>query len=613
MIHNAPFFKINIFLILGILFSSLFEKQLIGNTYLIVLTLLFFVLIAFLQWKNTPTVLTTALLCTSVFLIGFSTFQFQKTNNILPKHKGVYLEITKVLSEKEKVKRYLTKVISIADEGLQSTNAKALLTFFGKEKLSPHSIVFVPTSLHSISKNQFPFMYDYSDYLLNKDIHFKVSTNTLEIIENVSYSFTFRDMIQKRIEQIFPSALYGISASLLIGDKSYLQKDEYQLFQQTGNMHLLALSGMHVGIIVLILDLIFFWRKYLNIRTARKLQLFYLPLLWFYASVAGFTPSILRAVSMFSILIIGKALYQKVNLLNLLCFISFCFLGYDPFLLFDIGFILSFTAVLFISVFPYWKEVGKLPYWKKAILSIIIVSILAQLGTISFTAYFFQYIPAYSLFSSILSGFFTSFMMYTGLMILVLDALQIPLDWLICSYEFLYFLFQKWLYLFKELPQLPLVNIGATTAFLLCITIYIKLNNRKLIGLPIVLMLITLTVQYITTYHQHQKTLYCYATKTPAFSFIDQSHIYSFLLRDSVNAQFEYETVIKKHQALFPYQETHFINMNQNKEVMEIQLNDGLIFQYLKPHFILSKKDSTLLKINHLQLKNQQTRIYPLY
>ncbi|WP_044202348.1 ComEC/Rec2 family competence protein [Flammeovirga sp. OC4] len=613
MIHNAPFFKINIFLILGILFSSLFDTLIINSEYLILFCILLFVVSVVLHRKNTASIFPTFGICSTVLMIGFTLFQCQKEYIPLPKHDGVYLEITSVISEKEKVKRYLSKIRNIDNQNLNQLEHKVVLTYFGSEKIFPQSIVFIPDSLQLIPKNQFPFMYDYTDYLIGKNVHYKITTDTIEIIELHSYTPTFRDQLQQKIQSIFPVALHGISSSLLIGNKKNLQQNEYELFQQTGNMHLLALSGMHVGIIVLILDLFFFWRKYLHIRTAQKLQLIYLPLLWFYASIAGFTPSILRAVSMFSILILGKAFHQKVNLLNLLCFVSFCFLIYDPFLLFDIGFILSFSAVLFISVFQHWDKVGQYPYMIRTLFSIIIVSILAQLGTISFTSYFFQYIPAYSLFSSILSGFFTLLLMYNGLLILLLDALHIPISILIDFYEWTYFLFQKWLLLFKDLPQLPWVNISAPTALLLCSTIYISLAFKRNKWLSLSLMFLTMIIQYNTTYHQHQKAVYFYASKTPMFSFIDHNQIHSFVLRDSSKTMFEYETIIKKHQSLFSNPSTHFINMNQKKDSIEIQLNNGLIYQYSNPYSFLNKNDSILLKINHLNLRNTSTRIYSLY
>ncbi|MBD0402578.1 ComEC/Rec2 family competence protein [Flammeovirga sp. EKP202] len=613
MIHNAPFFKINIFLILGILFSALFDTLIINIEYLILFCILLFMVSVVLYRKNTASIFPTFSICSTIFMIGFTLFQSQKTYTPFPKHKGVYLEVTSIISEKEKVKRYLSKVRNIDNQNLDKLDHKVVLTYFGSKKLFPQSVLYVPDSLQLISKNKFPFVYDYTDYLIGKNIHYQITTDTIDIVELHSYSPTFRDQLQQKIKTIFPIALHGISSSLLIGSKKYLQQNEYELFQQTGNMHLLALSGMHVGIIVLILDLVFFWRKYLNIRTAQRLQLLYLPLLWFYASIAGFTPSILRAVSMFSILILGKAFHQKVNLLNLLCFVSFCFLIYDPFLLFDIGFILSFSAVLFISVFQHWDKIGQYSYIIRTLFSIIIVSILAQLGTISFTSYFFQYIPAYSLFSSVLSGFFTLLLMYNGLLILLLDALHIPISILIDFYEWTYFLFQKWLLLFKDLPQLPWVNISALTAIVLCITIYINLAFRRINWLSLSLMFLTLIIQYNTTYLQHQKAVYFYASKTPMFSFIDHNQIHSFVLRDSSKTMFEYETIIKKHQSLFSNPSTHFINMNQKKESIEIQLNDGLIYQYSNPYSTLHKNDSTLLKINHLTLRNTQTRIYSLY
>ncbi|KXX68373.1 ComEC/Rec2 family competence protein [Flammeovirga sp. SJP92] len=613
MIHNVPFFKINIFLILGILFSSFIENQFLLNELLIGCILLLFILSLVGYRKNLSLIFPSICIFSTVFLLGFTLFQIKKGGVIPPKHNEIYLEIVDILSEKEKVKRYFAKVKSLSHPAYQEVNYNVMLTYFGKEHLSIKSLVFVSDSLQPIPKDHFPFMYDYSDYLLGKNIHFKVTTNAVEVIERGKYSSTFRDQLQGRIKTIFPSALQGISSSLLIGDKTHLQQEEYKLFQQTGNMHLLALSGMHVGIIVLILDLIFFWRKYLNIRTAQKLQLLYLPLLWFYASIAGFTPSILRAVSMFSILIIGQAFHQKVNLLNLLCFVSFCFLLYDPYLLFDIGFILSFSAVLFISVFPYWEKVRQLPYAGRTFLSIVIVSVFAQLGTISFTSYFFQYIPAYSLFSGLLSGFFTLLLMYNGLLILLFDALQLPLELLINTYDIVYFLFQKWLSIFQYFPQLPFVNISPYTAILLSITIYITLVYRKEKWLFISLMIFTFTLQFYITHLQHQPAIYLYASRTPAISIIDENKVHSFILRDSIKAQFEYETIVKKHQSFFSQKETHFINMNQNKDVMEIELNNGLIFHYSKPNFTLYKEDSTLLNINYLHLQNYPTRVYTFY
>jgi competence protein ComEC len=208
------------------------------------------------------------------------------------------------------------------------------------------------------------------------------------------------------IAEIFTKHLQSdtsaLCKALCIADKSDLTSTVKKDFSRAGASHILAVSGMHVGIIFTaistLIGLISQSRKF-----SRIASIVAICFLWFYAFICGLQPSIVRACTMFTIPIIGKLLKRDSSSLNSLLFTAFCMVIYDYTNLFNIGFQLSFLAVAGIllfqeKIFNIIQLQNKILIWLWSLTS---VSIAAQITTLPLTIYYFHNIPVLSLISNL--------------------------------------------------------------------------------------------------------------------------------------------------------------------------------------------------------------------
>ncbi|MDX1652871.1 MAG: ComEC/Rec2 family competence protein [Brumimicrobium sp.] len=188
---------------------------------------------------------------------------------------------------------------------------------------------------------------------------------------------------------------YGVASALALGDKSSLTKEKRNEFADAGAMHVLAVSGMHVGILLGFLQWIFFRVSFLR---RRNLYIYFaLIVVWSFAFLTGLSASVFRATLMFSILAVGQLKGYPFFNLNALLFSALILLLIDPFYLFDIGFQLSFAAMLGI-IFFYQRVKGLLLirnkwidyFWQGTALGIA-----AQIGTMPLSLYYFHQFPNY--------------------------------------------------------------------------------------------------------------------------------------------------------------------------------------------------------------------------
>lgn len=194
----------------------------------------------------------------------------------------------------------------------------------------------------------------------------------------------------------------ALCKALCIADKTELSQNVKKDFSRAGASHILAVSGMHVGIIFTAISTLFGL-----ISKGRRLQLWgsviSIIFLWFYAFICGLQPSILRACTMFTIPIIGKLINRDSSSLNSLLFTAFCMIVYDYNNLFNLGFQLSFLAVAGIllfqkRIFNIFPLQNKILIW---IWSLTSVSIAAQITTLPLTIYYFNNIPILSLLTNL--------------------------------------------------------------------------------------------------------------------------------------------------------------------------------------------------------------------
>lgn len=217
----------------------------------------------------------------------------------------------------------------------------------------------------------------------------------------------------------------GIISAITLGKKDGLDRDTKKQFSMSGGSHVLAVSGLHVGIIYMIM----LWltsllprRRTINILS----HIITILCLWAYAFICGLPASVVRSALMFSLISVAVIIERRNVSLNAVFTSAFIMLMYKPLYLFDVGFQLSYAAV--ISILLFYPKIYSLLTLKSRLLNIawsmICVSAAAQIGTLPLTVYYFHQIPTYSLLTNFLVVPAAFLIIYTSAIMLIVSPLQ---------------------------------------------------------------------------------------------------------------------------------------------------------------------------------------------
>lgn len=244
-----------------------------------------------------------------------------------------------------------------------------------------------------------------------------------------------------------------VAKALVFGYEEDIDEETKSAFQQSGIIHILAVSGMHVSIIWILLSRFLF---FLNASFSQRLAqtCIVLACLWTYAAITGFSPSILRATVMFSFLSWAKLRNKGKNTWNMLCVSAFFILLLSPSFLFDAGFWLSYLAVIGImTAAPLWQlKLESYPQWKKWIFELFAITIVAQSFTMFYAMFMFGTFPNWFLLNNVIAVPLSSIALLEGLTYIALADLPLLSDLLAALFRLLI----KWMvdsaYFFKKLP-----------------------------------------------------------------------------------------------------------------------------------------------------------------
>lgn len=212
-------------------------------------------------------------------------------------------------------------------------------------------------------------------------------------------------IIRRRIIEMYSQR--GISAerlplvsALTLGEKSNLDQEQKAIFMKAGIMHIMAVSGLHAVILsMFVLNMLFFLKRRFNFLRILLAVIF----IWSFAFVTGLTPSVMRATLMFTFIQAGNLMHRKPNGINSVLASAFVLMIIRPSVIFNAGFLLSYSAVIFIIAFYsdlYLKirPVNKITDW---IWKSVVVTFVAQAGTLPLTIMFFNRFPVYFLLTNL--------------------------------------------------------------------------------------------------------------------------------------------------------------------------------------------------------------------
>ena len=278
-----------------------------------------------------------------------------------------------------------------------------------------------------------PEEFNYSAYVAKQQIHGQcfvapefvkvVGRNPKSAVLDKAYSLRAY-LRAKVIDYIDDSDAQAIALALLIGVKDFLSEELTTAYASAGAMHVLAVSGLHVGILYMLL---LFLLKPFEKRKGGKVMIAAISIfiIWSYTFVTGMSPSVLRAATMFSVFALSKAVMRDNNIYNSLGISAFVLLLYDPNLLFAVGFQLSFLAVTGIVYLQ--PRIYRMLYVSNRFLDVVwgitAVSIAAQISTLPLTVYYFNQFPTYFFLSNLVVIPGAMAIMVGGIVMLILGSI----------------------------------------------------------------------------------------------------------------------------------------------------------------------------------------------
>ncbi|MEO6914808.1 MAG: ComEC/Rec2 family competence protein [Chitinophagaceae bacterium] len=364
-----------------------------------------------------------------------------------PSKEKIIIRIDEPLIERPKTFKSTGSIVATIEGNRQRVASGKLIVYFLKTAavdMPPMGATLViPAKLDRI-KNFGDF--DYEGYCALQNIYHQIflRQNTYHIIsKKESWSFKSHLIkIQVGIVTLFEQTVggkeAGLAEALLIGYKNNLDRSVLQEYSDSGIIHVVAISGMHLGLIYWLLSIIISikdWKKSSWIK-----PLIILVFLWLFTLVAGASASVVRSAVMFSFLLAGEAFNRKASVYNTLAGSAFFLLCFNPFWLWDLGFQLSYLAVLSIVIFM--KPIYDLVYVKNKILDplwkMIATCLAAQILTTPLTIFYFQRFPLYFLITNIVAIPLSSLIVLAEVVLcmaapvpLLPDVLGKTINWLI--------------------------------------------------------------------------------------------------------------------------------------------------------------------------------------
>lgn len=354
------------------------------------------------------------------------------------------VKVREVLKSNSFSDRYIGNVFSVDEK---KTSGKLILNLYRdstSKKLQVDNELFVFGNLSEVKPPLNPHQFDYKAYLENLGIYHQLQlekTNhfAAEYSQETMYGVaaSIRNNIISKLQKAnFGKEELSIIQALLLGQRDDISQETYNNYKNAGAVHILAVSGLHIGILLLLLQFLLSPLEYFPKGKPIKLVVIVI-LLWCFALLAGFSASIVRAVTMFSFVAYALYLNRPSNTFNILALSMFTILlVINPMLLFQVGFQMSYAAVFAIVwIYPMlqrlWFPKNRIT---KKIWQLLSVSVAAQLGVLPISLFYFHQFPALFFISNLLIVPALGLILGMGISTIVLALL----DWLPAWFVSLY-------------------------------------------------------------------------------------------------------------------------------------------------------------------------------
>jgi competence protein ComEC len=445
----------------------------------------------------------------------------------VPRQNYLLARVVSLPAQKEKSVGCLLKVSEVTDSlgEMHKVQGRAQV-YLGLDSsslaLKYGDYIVIKAPLREVESPKNPYQFDFKTYYARQNIYQNgylkaelwkpVGRNKVNPLYAEGYKW------QVKLQSIFNTHIQddqirGVAQAIVFGYKDDLDEEWLKAFSKTGTIHVLAVSGLHVGIIYLMLSFMFGLGKSKGRSRIVKSALI-LVILFLYTLVTGLSPSVSRAALMFGTVIVAQAFKRQTNIYNTLSFACLFLLVVNPLNLYNVGFQFSFLAVLSIVYYKdYFRNI-----WPQAnpilnnVNTLVSVSIAAQITTFPLGLYYFHQYPNLFMFSNLIVIPCISIILYLGIAMVISAVLYTPLADLAANVATMYIQFiartvqyiQDVPYAYFENVHITLGQMGLIYAFMISVTLSLVYKWSSGLVISFVTVICFLAIDY--TYQQnHQK------------------------------------------------------------------------------------------------------------
>ncbi len=522
--------QLTLFLILGILFEGYYSFQPTNIVLIIsVLQALLLVVYHISNKKFTHTALFGVLAITLSFFAGVASITFNNqlnknlhyTNNkafVTGKPVSAIISPQKTLKSNSYYNKYEATLMQLNGD---KTSGKILVNI---EKdsinnfLNVDDVLMVKSVFREIKKPLNPYSFNYKEYLQQQQIYHQIYITRKQYLRVLQINRTvggiasnIRWKINKSLmKDGFKDDELAIINALLLGQRQTINTDLQQRYASAGAIHILAVSGLHIGIILMLLTFLF---KPFHFFENGKIiaSILIITFLWIYAIIAGLSASVVRAVSMFTAVAIGMFLNRPTNVYNTLVISMFFLLLFNPYYLFEVGFQLSYIAVFFIvwiqpKLYILWKPrfwiVNKL--WQ-----LFTVSLAAQIGVLPLSLYYFHNFPGLFFLSNLVIIPFLGLILVAGFLIIILSVFELLPLFLGESYRLTIQYLNQFVTWISNQESFIIQNITFSLAMMLSFYVFIilffKWVEKKIFFRFVLVLFSVITIQSVGMYEKFKR------------------------------------------------------------------------------------------------------------
>lgn len=501
--------------------------------------------------------------------------------------------IREVLKSTNYYHRYIGEIV--LKDSLQVSGS--ILIHIQKDSISKllhvDDILYTHIPLEKVRSSLNPTNFDYKTYLNDRYIYHQLHLKTNDFIstQNTSqtiygYAATIRNQIHESlIAANFKADELAVIEALLLGQRQQISKELQNNYANAGAIHILAISGLHIGIIVLLLN--FLLKPITRFRHGKFLKLLMMiSILWSFAIISGLSASVVRAVTMFTAIVIATYFKRQTNTFQVLLISMFFLLICKPHFLFDVGFQLSYAAVFAIVwLQPLWQKFWNPKSWfLKSFWSLLTVSLSAQLGVLPLSLYYFHQFPGLFFVANLTIIPVLGIILILGILVIILAYFQILPEFLSTIYSFIIQQmnhFIAWIashdqFLFDDI-FISLYQMIGCYLIIIGFANYFHLPKRKHFKLALICILICQSLWFLDrflytpknnsfmVFHQHKTSVLAHQNGLDLQLFHDLDSIAfakNYIIQQQTSQRFLTTTTIDSLQNVYRLQDDYLLRID---------------------------------------------------